>query len=65
MSSQAIAVALGAKIANPLVGLAITLVILKITWNSWRVVSTADPGDMIDDPLEEGPHVTVFRSNRT
>ena len=32
-------VALGAEIADPLVGLAITLVILKITWDSWRTVS--------------------------
>src|SRR3990172_1209326 len=32
-------VALGAEIADPIVGLAITLVILKITWDSWRTVS--------------------------
>jgi divalent metal cation (Fe/Co/Zn/Cd) transporter len=42
----AIAVALGARIADPIIGLAITLVILKITWDSWRVVSTTDPGEM-------------------
>ena len=24
----------------------ITIVILKITWDSWRVVSTTDPGEM-------------------
>jgi cation diffusion facilitator family transporter len=41
---SAIGVALGADIADPLVGLAITLVILKITWDSWRVVTSADPG---------------------
>ena len=35
------AVALGANVADPLVGLAITLVILKITWDSWRVVTAA------------------------
>jgi len=29
-------VALG--LADPLIGLAITLVILKITWDSWRTV---------------------------
>jgi cation diffusion facilitator family transporter len=33
-------VALGLPRADPLIGLAITLVILKITWDSWRVVST-------------------------
>jgi divalent metal cation (Fe/Co/Zn/Cd) transporter len=32
-------VALGLEIADPLIGLAITLVILKITWDSWRTVS--------------------------
>jgi cation diffusion facilitator family transporter len=31
-------VALGASVADPLVGLAITLVILRITWQSWRTV---------------------------
>jgi len=46
--ATAIAVALGARIADPIIGLAITLVILKITWDSWRVVSTTDPGEMQD-----------------
>jgi cation diffusion facilitator family transporter len=32
------AVALGARVADPLIGLAITLVILRITWQSWRTV---------------------------
>jgi cation diffusion facilitator family transporter len=36
-------VAVGLPRADPLIGLAITLVILKITWDSWRVVS-ADNG---------------------
>jgi cation diffusion facilitator family transporter len=36
--ASAIAVALGARIADPLVGLAITLVILRVTWQSWRTV---------------------------
>jgi cation diffusion facilitator family transporter len=31
-------VALGAEIADPLIGLAITLVILRITWQSWQTV---------------------------
>lgn len=31
-------VALGVPIADPLIGLAITLVILRITWQSWRTV---------------------------
>lgn len=35
---SAIVVALGAEIADPLIGLAITLVILRITWHSWRTI---------------------------
>jgi cation diffusion facilitator family transporter len=34
----AAAVALGLELADPLIGLAITLVILRITWRSWRTV---------------------------
>ncbi len=37
--ASAIVVALGLELADPLIGLAITLVILKITWDSWRTVS--------------------------
>lgn len=44
--ASAILVALGLQIGDPIVGLAITLVILKITRDSWRVVSTTDPGEM-------------------
>jgi cation diffusion facilitator family transporter len=36
--ASAIVVALGAPIADPLIGLAITLVILRITLHSWRTV---------------------------
>lgn len=36
--ASAAAVALGADIADPLIGLAITLVILRITWQSWATV---------------------------
>ena len=36
--ASAAAVALGLSIADPLIGLAITAVILKITWDSWRTV---------------------------
>ena len=32
------AVAIGVDVADPLIGLAITAVILKITWDSWRTV---------------------------
>jgi cation diffusion facilitator family transporter len=46
--ASAIIVALGAPIGDPIVGLVITLVIFKITWDSWRLVSTTDPGELID-----------------
>jgi len=39
-------VALGYPRADPIVGMVITLIILKITWDSWRVVSTTDPGQL-------------------
>jgi len=43
---SAIGVALGFDLADPIVGLAITLVILKITWDSWRTVRGSEPGDV-------------------
>jgi cation diffusion facilitator family transporter len=42
--ASAAAVALGASIADPLIGLAITLVILKITRDSWVTVRAAPAG---------------------
>jgi divalent metal cation (Fe/Co/Zn/Cd) transporter len=46
--ASAIVVSLGAQLADPIIGLAITLVILRITWQSWRTVSTTDPGVMAE-----------------
>jgi cation diffusion facilitator family transporter len=46
--ASAVVVALGAQIGDPLIGLAITMVILKITWDSWRTVSTTDPGELVE-----------------
>jgi cation diffusion facilitator family transporter len=37
--ASAAAVALGADVVDPLIGLAITTVILRITWQSWQTVS--------------------------
>jgi cation diffusion facilitator family transporter len=45
---SAIVVALGARIGDPIVGLLITLVILKITWDSWQTVSTTEPGELVE-----------------
>ena len=36
--ASAAVVAIGVPIADPLIGLAITLVILRITWQSWRTI---------------------------
>ena len=36
--ASAAVVALGLKVADPLIGLGITVVILRITWDSWRTV---------------------------
>jgi cation diffusion facilitator family transporter len=44
--ASAIVVALGAPIGDPIVGLAISVVILKVTWDSWRVVSGTEPGQL-------------------
>jgi cation diffusion facilitator family transporter len=37
---SAVLVAFGADLADPLIGLAITLVILRITWKSWRTIQS-------------------------
>ncbi|MGZ4397417.1 MAG: cation diffusion facilitator family transporter [Gaiellaceae bacterium] len=39
---SAAAVALGAQVADPLVGLAITLAIFRIAWSSWKTVLSAE-----------------------
>jgi cation diffusion facilitator family transporter len=36
--ASAAAVALGATVMDPVIGLAMTLVILRITWQSWKIV---------------------------
>src|SRR5262249_28389968 len=48
--ASAILVAAGLPRADPIIGLAITLAIFKITWDSWRTVSTTDPGDLAELP---------------
>ena len=39
---SAFLVALGAQIADPIIGLAITLMILRITWQSWQTITGRD-----------------------
>jgi divalent metal cation (Fe/Co/Zn/Cd) transporter len=45
---SAIVVALGLQAGDPIIGLLISLLILRITWQSWRTISTTDPGEMIE-----------------
>jgi cation diffusion facilitator family transporter len=40
--ASAAAVALGADIADPLIGLAITIVILRVTWGAWTTIRHAE-----------------------
>jgi cation diffusion facilitator family transporter len=41
--ASAAAVATGVDVADPVIGLAITLLILRITWQSWLIVRAAGP----------------------
>src|SRR5919204_1848504 len=43
--ASAAVVALGLKLADPIIGLVITLVILHITWESWQTIANSDPGE--------------------
>ena len=46
---SAIAVGLGFEIADPVVGLVITVLILRITWDSWRVIRSGEPGEHVHE----------------
>lgn len=52
--ASAIAVALGAEVADPLIGLAITIVILHITWDSWLTIRSAE-GHGVDEHTGRQP----------
>ena len=45
--ASAAVVSIGLDLADPIIGLVITLVILKITWESWHTVSSTNPGEML------------------
>jgi cation diffusion facilitator family transporter len=47
--ASAAVVALGFRLGDPLIGLVITIAILKITWDSWRTIRATEPGQ----PREE------------
>jgi cation diffusion facilitator family transporter len=44
--ASAVCVWVGLDLADPLIGLAITAVILRITWDSWRVIRATEPGEI-------------------
>jgi cation diffusion facilitator family transporter len=46
--ASAAVVSIGLNLADPVIGLVITVVILKITLESWHTVSRTDPGEMLD-----------------
>jgi cation diffusion facilitator family transporter len=45
---SAVVVALGAQVGDPIVGLVITAIILKITWDSWRTVTRSEPDGLAE-----------------
>jgi len=45
---SAVLVAVGLPRADPIVGLAISVVILRITWASWRTIRSTEPGELED-----------------
>jgi divalent metal cation (Fe/Co/Zn/Cd) transporter len=47
--ASATVVAVGLKLADPIIGLLITAVILQITWESWQTVRETDPGEMLEE----------------
>ena len=46
--ASAALVAVGLERADPVVGLLITVVILKITWDAWHTIRATEPGEPID-----------------
>jgi cation diffusion facilitator family transporter len=59
--ASAIVVALGLNIGDPIIGLAITLVILRITWQSFQTVRS-DPGE--HDREHDQQHLEPARRDR-
>jgi cation diffusion facilitator family transporter len=47
--ASAAVVSVGLKLADPIIGLLITLVIVRITWESWQTIRSTDPGEMLDE----------------
>jgi cation diffusion facilitator family transporter len=43
--ASAAVVALGFRLGDPIIGLVITVAILRITWTSWRTIHATEPGE--------------------
>jgi cation diffusion facilitator family transporter len=54
--ASAAVVALGLDIADPLIGLGITVVILRITWESWGIVRAGHGGHHRDEGQHDHSH---------
>lgn len=52
--ASALLVGLGLPRADPIVGLLITLVILKITWESWQTIRATKPGEPLTERRRPG-----------
>ena len=53
--ASAAVVGLGAPVGDPIIGLVITLVILKVTWDAWRTVRSSHIDlDYVEDPKGGG-----------
>jgi hypothetical protein len=49
-TDQAAVVTVGLKLADPIIGFVITLVILHIAWERWQTISSTGPGEVLDKP---------------
>ena len=47
--ASAAVVSVELKLADPIIGLLITLVIVRIRWESWQTIRSSDPGEMLDE----------------
>jgi divalent metal cation (Fe/Co/Zn/Cd) transporter len=57
--ARAIAIALGAQIGHPIIGPVITLVIPKITRDSWRTATTTEPCERTSTEASSGAPARV------
>jgi divalent metal cation (Fe/Co/Zn/Cd) transporter len=49
--ASAVVVALGLQVGDPIIGLAITVVILRITWQSWQTIRAGTDHQHAHEPL--------------